>query len=110
MSLASRALKSFPIYPIGVPGQKWGDAEKKAWLALQAKKRDYFIDVASRASRFNDGVEVIQYGDLDYRKFGSAKFPMFAIRSSEWNPANRMVLVTGASCAVCIHAHLACSH
>ena len=37
-----------------------------------------------------------QYGVLDYRKFGSAQFPMFAIRSSEWNPANRMVLVTGA--------------
>ncbi len=28
-------------YPIGTPGEKWGEAEKAAWLAEQTIKRSY---------------------------------------------------------------------
>eukprot|EP01079_Euglenida_sp_SAG-EU17-18_P003370 gene3370-3855_t len=55
---------------------------------------DYFAEVVSRVTRF-DHVDVFQYGELDYRRFGSAKFPLYGARSKNWNPANRMVLVTG---------------
>ena len=33
------------FYPIGTPGQSWGEAEKAQWLARQRKQRSYADDV-----------------------------------------------------------------
>ena len=41
------------------------------------------------------GFEVYQYGSLDYTKYGSANFPLFAAKSSNWDPKRPMILVTG---------------
>lgn len=86
--------QTYPVFPVGVPGQAWGAAEREAWLKLQHKKRDYFNDVVSPLFRFADGV-VFQYGTLNYHKFGGATYPLYAVKSLSWDEKKPMVLITG---------------
>lgn len=84
-------------YPIGTAGMPWGEAERAQWRSGIQKKRDYFADVVSPMMRFSgdNQEEVFQYGSLDYRGFGAAKYPLFAIKSKNWCKTRPMVLVTG---------------
>ncbi len=79
-------------YPIGTPGVAWGVAEKSAWLAQQSAKRSYKDEVLSLIERLRARFDVEQYGRLDYH---ADKFPLFAIRSRDWNVELPIVLVTG---------------
>jgi hypothetical protein len=79
-------------YPIGTPGQPWGEAEKAEWLARQSRQRSYADDVLRVVDRLRDRFDVAQYGELDY---GPDRYPLFAIRSRDWNDALPSVLVTG---------------
>ncbi len=38
-------------YPIGTPGQPWGDAERVTWRSLQQHKRSYADDVQTQIER-----------------------------------------------------------
>ncbi|MDP1698120.1 MAG: M14 family metallocarboxypeptidase [Xanthomonadaceae bacterium] len=80
------------FYPIGTPGQAWGAAERAAWLALQRRQRSYADDVLSVIERLRSGFDVIQYGQLDYPP---DRYPLFALRSRDWNDALPCALVTG---------------
>ena len=80
-------------YPIGTPGQPWTDAHKAQWRAGQHKQRSYADDVLSAIDRLRDRFDVLQYGELDYGPDG--RFPLFALRSKEWNAALPTALVTG---------------
>lgn len=80
------------FYPIGTPGQPWGDGEKAEWSSRQARKRSYEADVASVIERLRTRFDVVQYGELEY---GTDAYPLFAIRSREWNDELPCVLVTG---------------
>jgi hypothetical protein len=79
-------------HPIGKPGQPWGDAEKAVWRSQQTKKRSYEAEVLTVIERLRDRLEVVQYGRLDYDGEG---FPLFALKSRQWNDALPCVLVTG---------------
>lgn len=79
-------------YPIGTPGVAWGKAEKAAWLAQQTTKRSYAEEVLSVVDRLRARFDVEQYGRLDYH---ADKFPLFAIRSRDWNSELPIVLVSG---------------
>lgn len=79
-------------YPIGVPGEPWGEAEKAQWLAQQRKRRSYADDVLSMLERLRARFDVQQYGELSY---APEHYPLFAVRSLEWNDALPSVLVTG---------------
>ena len=81
-------------YHIGTPDKPWGPAERAQWVSEQTKKRDYFTDVVSPLLRFTGG-EVFQYGTLDYRKFGASIYPLYAVKSLNWDPSRPMALVTG---------------
>ena len=86
----------YPVYPVGVPGTPWGPAERAQWLALQTKKRDYFTEVVSPLSRVSSaGVEVFQYGTLDYGALCGCRYPLYAAKSTPWVPLRPMMLVTG---------------
>lgn len=87
-------LKAYPTYPVGTQGQAWGDDEKKEWLARQSKQRDYFTMVVSPLLRLTH-VDLIQYGQIDYRKQGAARFPLFAARSKSWSADKPLAVVTG---------------
>ena len=85
------ALQRF--YPVGTPGQPWGKAEKIEWRGRQHKQRDYGDDVVSMIERFESRFDVAEYGRLDYAPDGV--YPLFAVRSRDWNDALPVALVTG---------------
>lgn len=80
------------FYPIGTPGQPWGDAEKALWLSRQSRQRSYEADVLSVVERLRARFDVVEYGRLDY---GQDVYALFAIKSRDWNDALPVVLVTG---------------
>ncbi len=79
-------------YPIGTPGQPWGDAERAEWLSRQTRKRSYEADVLAAAERLRSRFDVVTYGRLDY---SPESYPLLAIRSREWHEERPCVLVTG---------------
>ncbi|MGD9582209.1 MAG: M14 family metallocarboxypeptidase [Lysobacterales bacterium] len=79
-------------YPIGTPGQPWGSAERHAWRSLQRRQRSYADDVVSRFERLRSRFDVLQYGRLDYPP---DNYPLFALKSRDWNDALPSVLVSG---------------
>lgn len=88
--------KAFNRFPIGTPGTPWGESERQVWRGLQNRQRDYFTDIVSPLHRLSTAsVTVFKYGELDYRKFNAALYPLFAVKSKEWNPQQPLVIVTG---------------
>ncbi len=79
-------------YPIGTPGQPWGDAEKAEWRAARHVQRSYADDVLSVIDRLGADFDVTQYGELDY---SPDRYPLFEIRSRDWRDELPLVLVTG---------------
>jgi hypothetical protein len=79
-------------YPIGTPGQPWGDAEKAEWRSRQPRRRSYAEEVVGAIERLRGRFDVVEYGRLDY---GDDSYPLLAVRSRDWNDALPVVLVTG---------------
>ncbi|MFH4676588.1 M14 family metallopeptidase [Vibrio diabolicus] len=85
-------MKSGYIYPIGTPGQPWSEEERKAWLATQEVKRSYQDEVVSKIDALCERFDVEQYGALSYNE---ARFPLFCIKTRNWDSTKPVVLVTG---------------
>ncbi len=81
------------FYPIGTPGQPWGDSERAQWRARQVVSRRYAEDVLPRIEAFRARFTVLQYGELDYGDDG--RYPLFAVRPHAWDDALPCALVTG---------------
>ena len=79
-------------YPIGTPGQPWGDAERAAWRERQRVQRRYADDVLPRIEALRATFDVAEYGRVVSE---GETFPLFALRSRDWNDALPTVLVTG---------------
>src|SRR5690554_4679574 len=82
-------------YSIGTPGTPWGDSEKKNWFARQKVARSYQADVVTVIDTFIDRFDVEQYGTLEYSGLGSENFPLFAVKSRDWQVNRPIVLITG---------------
>ena len=80
------------FYPIGTPGQRWGEAEIAAWRSGQSVRRSYAADVVRRIDDLRAQFDVSEYGRLEY---ASGSYPLFAIRSRGWRDDLPVVLVTG---------------
>jgi len=87
-----RASLSTSGYSIGKPGVPWGAIERATWLSLRKTSRSYQEEVVRKISSLKECFDVIQYGALSY---DVEKFPLFAIKSRDWNPEKPNVLVTG---------------
>ncbi|MBS0432081.1 MAG: M14 family metallocarboxypeptidase [Proteobacteria bacterium] len=85
-------MNPMPAYPIGTPGQPWGDAEKAQWLSRQRKQRSYADDVLSVIEPLRARFDVGQYGTLDYPP---DSYPLFALKSRGWRDDRPILLVTG---------------
>lgn len=83
---------SAAAYPIGIPGQPWGDAERALWRARQVRRRSYADDVIGVVERLRERFDVLRYGQLDY---DGERYPLFAIRSPAWRDDLPVALVTG---------------
>jgi hypothetical protein len=71
-------------------------AERSAWLARQQRRRSYDAEVlAPLRAGVPPQAEILQYGVLDYARLGWSDYPLFAVRSRDWDPARPVVLVTG---------------
>lgn len=79
-------------YPIGKPGEPWGDEERLQWLNSQSVKRSYQSEVVDNLRDLPDTFVVDKYGSIDY-SVGS--YPLFAVRNREWHPEKPNILVTG---------------
>lgn len=77
---------------IGTPGHAWGPAEVAAWRSRQVPRRSYRSEVLTVVERLGARFEVIEYGQLDYAPH---PYPLFALRSRDWDGARPCVLVTG---------------
>lgn len=93
-------MSEHPLYPIGTVGQAWGAPERALWLSQQQIRRSYADDVVTplqqiMATADLAAAELLCYGDLDHSAFGLPTYPLYAVRSRQWNPTAPMVLVTG---------------
>lgn len=79
-------------YPIGTPGQPWGEAEKAQWLSRQQRLRSYADEVLGAVERLRARFDVTEYGRIAY---GDEAYPLFAVKSRDWNDALPVALVTG---------------
>ena len=80
------------FYPIGTPGQPWGDAEKAQWLSRQTRLRSYADEVQAAIEPLRARFDVVEYGRLDY---APDTYPLFAIRNRAWRDDLPCVLVSG---------------
>ncbi|AQW60045.1 M14 family metallopeptidase [Vibrio owensii] len=85
-------MKSGYTYPVGTPGQPWGEAERKAWYEQRDVKRSYQEEVVTKIDALRERFDVEQYGALSYDE---ARFPLFCIKTRNWDAAKPVVLVTG---------------
>lgn len=88
----SPPMTSTTPYPIGTPGQPWGDAERDQWRARQSRKRRYDADVLPRIAALADRFERVVYGTLDY---AGETYDLIALRDRSFDPALPTALVTG---------------
>ncbi len=85
-------MNSKAVYPIGTPGRPWGDAEKARWLERQRRQRSYANDVLGPIERLRARFDVERYGTIEYPP---DDYPLFALKSRDWNDGLPTVLVTG---------------
>jgi hypothetical protein len=79
-------------YPIGSPGVPWGDAERAEWLSRQRIQRSYREDVLDKLPALAGQFSLEQYGALSV---DIDRYPLFLLKSSDWNPRLPIALVTG---------------
>jgi len=79
-------------YPIGTPGQAWGEEEKAQWLDRQRIRREYAGEVLAKIESLRQHFDVVQYGALPYEP---ERYPLFAVISRHFEKTRPTVLVTG---------------
>lgn len=80
-------------YPIGIPGTAWGADERTQWRTAQRVQRRYADDVLPAIDRLRARFDVTEYGRVEHGSDGT--FPLFALRSRDWNDSLPVALVTG---------------
>ena len=80
------------FYPVGTPGQPWGEAERAQWRARQQRQRSHAEDVVDAVEHLRAHWDVQVYGQLDY---APDSYPLLALASSDWDDARPVALVTG---------------
>lgn len=78
-------------YPLGTPGQPWGDDERARWRARCARQRDYGA-VRACIEALKDRFDVDVYGEIDA---APDRYPLYALRSRDWHVGRPLALVTG---------------
>jgi hypothetical protein len=79
-------------FPVGVPGQPWGAAERAQWRARLTRRRRYDRDVLPRIEALADRFDTVAYGRLDH---DGESYPLYALKSRDWRPGRPGALITG---------------
>ena len=80
------------FYPVGTPGQPWGETERAQWRARQLRQRSYAKEVVDAIELLRTHWDVEVYGQLDY---SPDSYPLLALHSSDWDDSRPVALVTG---------------
>jgi Succinylglutamate desuccinylase / Aspartoacylase family len=80
------------FYPVGTPGQPWGDAELAQWRLRQCKHRSYADDVLAPLIALQAQFDISSYGELVYAQ---ERYELMAARSRVWQSGLPSVLITG---------------
>jgi len=80
------------FYPIGTPGQPWGEAERALWRARQMRQRSYAHEVLLPLEALRADFDIAVYGEVVY---GEERFALQAVRSRGWQASRPTVLITG---------------
>lgn len=70
----------------------WGQKEKENWFNEQVIKRSYQEEVVTKINKLSEVFEVSQYGTLS---LDPIKYPVFLIKTKNFDPAKRTALITG---------------
>ncbi|SHI26276.1 M14 family metallopeptidase [Ferrimonas marina] len=79
-------------YPIGTPGQPWGERERTQWRAQARIQRSYQEQVLDRLASLSDQFQRHQYGALSV---DPNRYPLIALTSPTWHPGRPKILITG---------------
>ncbi|MBV8033718.1 peptidase [Roseateles sp.] len=79
-------------FPIGRPGQPWGEAEIGAWRERLVRRRSYAADVLAAIEPLRRDYDIGEYGAVVY---DGERFPLLAIRSHGWREDLPILVVTG---------------
>ena len=79
-------------YPIGQPGNAWGQAEITAWRDLQTVKRRYADEVVAKLEALPDTFQLESYGELSYE---AGRYPLYVVKSRHWDAGLPAILITG---------------
>jgi Succinylglutamate desuccinylase / Aspartoacylase family len=91
--------KRATAYPIGTPGQAWGNEEIAQWRAQQVQRRSFLLDVL-RPSHNNliSGFAIQTYGWIHAGSLNTGTYdnnhPMMAVLSADWDTRLPSVLIT----------------
>ncbi|MEP1126532.1 MAG: M14 family metallocarboxypeptidase [Ilumatobacter sp.] len=80
------------FHPIGVPGEPWGEAEKRQWFESQSVQRSYRDEVLARLDGLDDTFEVYQYGALS---IDPERYPLMAVKVASERADVPWALITG---------------
>ena len=80
------------FYPIGTPGEPWGEAEAEQWYANCSVQRSYRDEVLNPLERLDPRLEVERYGALS---IDPDRYPLFAIMSNRAGADAPWALITG---------------
>ena len=80
------------FYPVGIPGQPWGETERAQWRARQLRQRSHAKEVVDAIEHLRTHWDVEVYGQLDY---SPDSYPLLALHSSDWDDSRPVALVTG---------------
>lgn len=72
--------------------ESWNSVDRAAWLSSRVKQRSYADDVLTHIDALRAHFDVEQYGQVEYQ---GVMYPLFAVRSRNWNEALPVALVTG---------------
>lgn len=82
-------------YHIGTVGQPWTAKEKAQWLSEQTIKRSFFTEVLPEIEALADQFTLVKYGKLDYEAVCGKTYPLYAVKSRDWQKSKATILVTG---------------
>lgn len=80
------------FHPIGVPGEPWTDAERRAWFATRTVQRSFSDDVVRRIEKLDPSITVTSYGALP---IDPERYPLLSATARSTTPDHPWVLVTG---------------
>ena len=85
-------MKNSQPYPIGTPGEKWGNDEKTAWLAVQKIKRSYADEVVAKLEGLKQRFKLETYGALS---ISAETYPLYVLKTRDWGEDIPNILITG---------------